>query len=502
MGCWRLIGLGVLGAIFALARPSLADDRATCFAGLVADENIAACSRLIAVSAQPASEVARNYVQRAFLLTRRGGEVDFNRAIADASEALRREPENAIAFAIRAAGHIRNNHLERALADLMESLRLAPQSTTVRNVNGSYHLARGDHQRALAELNEAIRLSPTNYFAFRTRGLVHEKIGELERALADFRVALGADAARAERLGREAAAGIDRVEKLLKDAPRRSAVQPLGGRGELNVDGRVRTFHAVAAAASGPRPTIIQLHGVGGSGAREAQATDGLSPLASQKGFSVVFPDGLGARWNYFPAGKVPASYTESFQISGGVPDDVAFIRMLVADLVRRGASDPARIYLAGTSAGGIMTLRMACLDAGLFAAIAILIAGMPEAVGAECRPAKPLPVLMLSGTADRFLPYSGGPITSADPRLRSGELGSVWPMGRLLGFFRQLNGCGAPPETTSLAGHASRIEVASSAACPGGPVQLYSVVGGGHEVPASLNASQRLLDFFIGKAR
>jgi polyhydroxybutyrate depolymerase len=148
------------------------------------------------------------------------------------------------------------------------------------------------------------------------------------------------------------------------------------------------------------------------------------------------------------------------------------------------------------------MALRMVCIDAGLFAAVAILIAGMPESVGDGCRPEKPISALMLSGTADRFLPYGGGAITSADPRLISGELGAVWSMEQLSAFFRQLNRCTGPTETSSLTGHDKLIEIVAAQHCSDGPVQLYRVVGGGHDVPGSLGVGQRLLDFFRDKAR
>ena len=493
------IAIGILGAFIV---PTVADDQASCFAGGAGDENIAACSRFIASSTGKAADLVRGHTRRAFLLARRGREADLDQAIADADAVLRRDPSNAIALALRAAARIRKNDLDRAYADLNDGMRISPQSTTVRNVFGQYYLARGDYDRALAELNEAIRLSATNHFAYRTRGITYEKKGEFAQALADFRVALRADPDRKENLGREAAEGIERVQNALNVPPPQPTLQPSARRGELSVNGRVRTYQVAAAAMTGPRPTIIHLHGAGGSGAREAQATSGLGQIAPRNGFTAVFPDGLGARWNYFPAAKVPSSYKQSFQDLGGIPDDVAFIRMLVADLVRGGVSDSRRIYLVGTSAGGIMALRMVCTDAGLFAAVATLIAGMPESVGDDCRPEKPIPTLMLSGTADRFLPYGGGPITSADPRLISGELGAVWSMEHLSAFFRQLNTCTGPPETSSLSGFDKPIEIVTAGRCLGGPVQFYRVVGGGHEVPGSLGLGPRLLDFFRDKAR
>jgi polyhydroxybutyrate depolymerase len=152
---------------------------------------------------------------------------------------------------------------------------------------------------------------------------------------------------------------------------------------QLVVNGQTRTFVLERPAAPGPRPTIIVLHESGSTGAREAQSD--LGRLGPQAGFVAVFPDGRGSRWNHLPPGKESAQFVQVFQQHGSAPDDVAFLKALVADLVRRGISHPKQVYLAGTSAGGIMTLRMVCMGDGTFAAIALLAASMPEPTGADC---------------------------------------------------------------------------------------------------------------------
>jgi tetratricopeptide (TPR) repeat protein len=73
------------------APPAAADDRATCFSGPytgpVRDDNVAACTRLIAAK----KDLLRAYVQRARLYIRRGD--NWNQAIADLEEALRLDPK-------------------------------------------------------------------------------------------------------------------------------------------------------------------------------------------------------------------------------------------------------------------------------------------------------------------------------------------------------------------------------------------------------------------------
>ena len=200
---------------------------------------------------------------------------------------------------------------------------------------------------------------------------------------------------------------------------------------QLAVDGRARTYLLERPPAQGPRPTIIMLHGFTGSAAQIAQQT-GLAEPAKQAGFVAVFPEGLAGRWNLLPPSRQTARYVQLFQPGGGVPDDVAFLKALIGDLNRRNISDPKRIYLAGRSLGGAMALRMTCLDAPMFAAVALLISAMPEETGEDCRPAQPLPALMLNVMGDPMVPFAGGRIGEAG--LPSG-ITNVWPAERLLGF-------------------------------------------------------------------
>jgi polyhydroxybutyrate depolymerase len=257
-----------------------------------------------------------------------------------------------------------------------------------------------------------------------------------------------------------------------------------GSAESIMVGGRARSFVLERPALQGSRPTIIMLHGVGG-GIRQF---GDLPQLALDADAVTVVPHGIGGRWNFFPSGQESQKDRQFFQQYGGIPDDVGFLKELVADLVARGIADPRRIYVAGLSLGGVMALRMACTDAGIFAAMAVLIAGMEETSGAECQPANPLPLLIVHGTADQVIPYAGGQTIRGD---------SVWPTERLAGFFRRLNGCTGAPIRSVAMQYPQRIEVDSSTVCSGGAVVLYRVVGGGHEVPAALSVGQRVLDFF-----
>lgn len=262
---------------------------------------------------------------------------------------------------------------------------------------------------------------------------------------------------------------------------------------QISVNGQQRTYIIEAPSVPGPRPTIIMLHGAGRQGADIAWDT-GLGQSAPRAGWIAVFPNGRAGRWNFFPPGKETAKDLSFFQQNGGLPDDVGFIRQIVSDLVRRGISDPRRVYISGLSLGGVMALRITCVDPGTFASAGLLIAAMSEVTGADCRPSKPLPLLFINGTADTAIPYAGGLSQRGDP---------IWSAGRLGEFFRKLNGCAGNPEQSVFPGnHPHKIEIEHWPRCAGGVVVHYRVVGGGHSIPTSMNAGQLLLNFFQSTSR
>jgi polyhydroxybutyrate depolymerase len=155
-----------------------------------------------------------------------------------------------------------------------------------------------------------------------------------------------------------------------------------------------------------PLPLVVALHGTGGT-ARLMAKISGFNAVAGRRGFAVAYPQALGtpgsedpalgAAWNAGPGLGCPG-----FE---GV-DDVGFLRALVAKLVVEYGVDARRIYLSGLSNGGRMAARAALEAADVFAAAAV-VAGAWS--GAGTTPARPVPLLLIHGTADRHIPYDGG---------------------------------------------------------------------------------------------
>jgi polyhydroxybutyrate depolymerase len=240
----------------------------------------------------------------------------------------------------------------------------------------------------------------------------------------------------------------------------------------ITVDGRERTYHLYRPAGKpqGPYPVVLALHGGGGQGLGMRRV--GFEPVADRHGFALVYPDGHNRGWNDGRLGS------RIVQRGEGV-DDVAFFRVLIDRLVAERFADPARVYSTGPSNGGIMTFRLACDLADRIAAAAPVIANMAQDRMELCKPARPVPMLIINGTKDPLVPWEGGPIAGNPTG------GIVVSVDRTIELWKRLSGCsGKPPRerplpdkdpndgtrTTELVWQGCRAEL-----------RLYRVEEGGH---------------------
>jgi polyhydroxybutyrate depolymerase len=184
-----------------------------------------------------------------------------------------------------------------------------------------------------------------------------------------------------------------------------------------------------------------------------------------------VFPQGLRGCWN---DGRNPFPWRA---------DDVAFLKVLAGELIADQVAEPGRIYLAGVSNGGMMAMRMVCEASDLFAGVGTIIANMPSSIGAKCQPARPTPVVMFNGSADRWVPYNGGGVGP----LHFG--GFVWGTEQTADFMAQANGCAVRPAVSDVSIDAMSVTRLAWTGCDRrANVTLYRVNGGRHEVYGSMN--------------
>lgn len=253
--------------------------------------------------------------------------------------------------------------------------------------------------------------------------------------------------------------------------------------------GSERNYILSTPGKSGPQPTMLILHG-GGMSADSAMRTTGMEPVIAREGLVAVYPNGYRREWNDGREARLQAR---------GNSDDVGFIRALMASFVSQGISDPKRIYVTGPSNGGMMTLRLLCEAPELFAAAAPIIANLPVDIAQRCNPTRPLPVLVINGTADPLVPYRGGGVGFG------GRRGQVISTDETMARLRRINGCAADKRVERLPDIAPRdgstVTIESWTNCASGaPVVLYRVDGGGHRIPSKDGIPRPMIDRMLGK--
>lgn len=136
-------------------------------------------------------------------------------------------------------------------------------------------------------------------------------------------------------------------------------------------------------------PLVLDLHGSGGNAAGQAR-NSGLETVSASERFLVATLEADGGRWN------VP--------VQSGRPDDVAYVRDVIAHVAARVCTDETRVYATGFSGGGRMTSLLACQLGSQLAAVAP-VSGLR--FPGPCT-GRPVPVLTFHGLADPQNPYDG----------------------------------------------------------------------------------------------
>jgi polyhydroxybutyrate depolymerase len=151
-----------------------------------------------------------------------------------------------------------------------------------------------------------------------------------------------------------------------------------------------------------PVPVVFMFHGSSGNGEKFYRIS-GWREKADAEGFIAVFPDGLSycieedgrqkrtTKWN---DGKL-----ETYVCPGqALPDDVQFVRDMVAYLDSNFVIDRHRIYASGFSNGAQFVFRLGVEGSDFIAAVAG-VGGALQVQGVK--PARPLAVFQVAGAAD-----------------------------------------------------------------------------------------------------
>ncbi|MBI2331319.1 MAG: dienelactone hydrolase family protein [Chloroflexi bacterium] len=266
----------------------------------------------------------------------------------------------------------------------------------------------------------------------------------------------------------------------------------------LNHDNIERSYILYTPAnldVSSSVPVVFVFHG-GGGNAENAMRMSGMNEIADQQGFLVVYPNGTSRfedklfTWN----GGDCCGFAQENQM-----DDVGFVRAIIGDLQTVTNIDPKRVYASGMSNGGIMSYRLACEAADIFAAITSVSGTLNVS---PCNPTENISVMHFHGTDDQHIPYNGGVGSESLVDINFVSVQST------VDFWAAFNGCNSQPQTNSF----EDVQHQVWDRCAGSSsVELYTIIGGKHAWPGSegsgwaggdeptqsISASQLIWEFF-----
>jgi polyhydroxybutyrate depolymerase len=251
---------------------------------------------------------------------------------------------------------------------------------------------------------------------------------------------------------------------------------------------------------------VVVLHGAFSSGGQTETET-GFSLLADRERFLVAYPEGIGlfGLFQHWNAGHCCGKAADD-QV-----DDVAVVAEMISLIRQRVSVDPARIYLAGMSNGGMLTYRFAAERAKDLAAAAVVCGAIDSSVGNEQppwrlqAPVRPVPMMIIHGQADDAIPADGGPFP-----VREGKR-SYRAAADAAEFWRTADGCGATP-VAMFSNNDTVKHLAWNSCLNNSSVEYFLLKGWGHQWPSGwfldrlapdhplrgFDATKEIWDFFV----
>ena len=250
----------------------------------------------------------------------------------------------------------------------------------------------------------------------------------------------------------------------------------------IQIEGKYRTFHHSESASLKPGASLVfVLHGSGGNGLDMMSQTVELEKKARNDNAMVVYPNGYKKYWN--ECRKAASSLANKEDIN-----EAAFFDAMIKHFVNKYKIDDRNVFAIGTSGGGHMCYKLALTMPGKFAAVAVLIANLPDDANMDCAEnGVPIPIMIVNGTADPVNPYEGG-------LMKGGNfvMGTVRSTDQTFQYWAQLAGYSGNPTKETVPdkdpGDGKLIERYSYKVMGKPEVVLLKVIGGKHDYPDDID--------------
>jgi polyhydroxybutyrate depolymerase len=238
----------------------------------------------------------------------------------------------------------------------------------------------------------------------------------------------------------------------------------------LKVNGFTRTvFVHVPFGSSNTTPfaLVLNLHGSGVTAVDQSEFSE-MDLTSDTDHFIVAYPQGLipdgsGFDWN------VPGvQLTGGRNVPAGAANDVSFLTKLVGILEGTYCINEKQVYATGFSGGARMVSQLACDDSKMFAAVAP-VSGLRRPT--PCPAARAVPVIAFHGSADPVDPFAG-----------HGESYWTYSVTTAAKDWAKEDKCSTKGTTST---PVATVTLTTYGHCRGGAaVELYEVLGEGHEWP------------------
>src|ERR1022692_2468910 len=222
---------------------------------------------------------------------------------------------------------------------------------------------------------------------------------------------------------------------------------------------------------------VLNLHGSASTAAKQDIFSD-MDQTANEDDFIVanpqgLIPDGTGFDWN------VPGvALYGGRPVPKGAANDVIFLTSLVGVLEHQYCINPLAVYATGFSGGARMASQLACDDATIFAAVAP-VSGLRHPK--PCPAKRAVPVIAFHGSDDLVDPFAG-----------NGQAYWTYSVKTAAQDWATQDSCAKTPKVTKSTGV---VESVYSSCAKGAAVELYEVMGEGHEWPGGPTMPSAIAD-------